>query len=153
MRSPPCAKPALGITTPEISMGSLARIVAALTVASTLVGAGSRAEPLLTGGIGLQSCAKLGPELKPELGLDHPPNYLLYYWVQGYISAANIFLLNEYTDYVDMAKLEPSAIVKLVADFCSDNPDKPPIRAIDQFIRDAPKVEARESDAFDPWEH
>jgi len=121
-------------------------------VSSTLVGAANRAEPLLTGGIGLQSCAKLAPELKPELGLDHPPNYLLYYWVQGYISAANIFL-NQYTDYVDIAKLEPSTIVTLVADFCSDNPYKQPISAIDKFIRDTPKVEARESDAFDPWEH
>ena len=80
-------------------MRNFARVVGALTVASTLIDDASRAEPPLTGGIGLQSCAKLAAEL-PGLGLDHPPNYQLYYWVQGYISAANIFLLNQYTDYV-----------------------------------------------------
>ncbi|HEX9438353.1 MAG TPA: hypothetical protein VF909_01675 [Roseiflexaceae bacterium] len=125
--------------------------------AATIVAAGlatpSHAQPLLTSGIGLQSCEKLGPELKPADGLNHPPNYLLYYWVQGYISAANIFLLNEYTDYVDMAKVDPATILKLIAEFCKENPDKQPISAIDKFIRDADKVEARESDAFDPWEH
>src|SRR4051812_22373261 len=93
-----------------------------LALVATAFGAAGKAEPLLTGGIGLQSCAKLGPELKPSEGLNHPPNYLLFYWVQGYISAANIYLLNEYTDYVDMAKLDDKTIIKLVADFCKDNP-------------------------------
>jgi hypothetical protein len=113
----------------------------------------SRAEPLLTGGIGLQSCEKLGPQLKPGEGLNHPPNYLLFYWVQGYISAANVFLLYEYSDYVDVAAVDDATIIKLVADFCKDNPDKRPISAIDQFIRESKKIEAKESDAFDPWEH
>jgi hypothetical protein len=127
----------------------------ALTIAAAAAGlsAPAGADPLLTGGIGLQSCAKLGPELKPSEGLNHPPNYLLYYWVQGYMSAANIYLLNEYTDYVDMGKLEPGPIIQLVAEFCKENPDKQPISAIDKFIRDSDKVEAKESDAFDPWEH
>jgi hypothetical protein len=133
----------------------LPRMACALTVAATAaaVATPSRAQPLLTSGIGLQSCAKLGPELKPSEGLNHPPNYLLYYWVQGYISAANIYLLNEYTDYVDMAKVEPATILTLVAEFCKENPDKQPVSAIDKYIRDAEKIEAKESDAFDPWEH
>jgi hypothetical protein len=126
----------------------------ALALALVAVTSGaSRAEPLLTGGIGLQSCAKLGPELKPSEGLNHPPNYLLFYWVQGYISAANIFLLYEYTDYVDVATVDDKTILKLVADYCRDNPDKRPISAIDAYIREAKKVTAKESDAFDPWEH
>ena len=112
-----------------------------------------RADALLTGGIGLASCAKLGPDLKPGAGLNHLPNALLFYWVQGYLSAANIFLLKEYGDYVDLGRLEEPAITKLVAAFCADNPDKKPISAIDKFIRDANKVEAKESDAFDPWQH
>jgi hypothetical protein len=67
----------------------------------TLLSAGTAAtraagEPLLTQGIGLQSCVKLGPSLKPGAGLDHLPNALLFYWFQGYLSAANIYLLNEY---------------------------------------------------------
>ena len=113
----------------------------------------ARADPLVTSGIGLSSCQKLGPDLKPGAGFNHMPNALLFYWVQGYMSAANIYLLNEYTDYVDLSPVEEPAITKLVADFCAANPDKKPISAIDKFIREAKKVKAKESDAFDPWEH
>ena len=45
------------------------------------------------------------------------------------------------------------SILELVAEFCKENPDKRPISAIDMFIRNAKKIEAKESDAFDPWEH
>jgi hypothetical protein len=127
---------------------------ATLTLVSAgTVATGARAEPLLTQGIGLSSCSKLGPDLKPGAGLDHLPNALLFYWFQGYLSAANIFLLYEYNDYVDISAVEEGTITKLVADFCKSNPDKKPISAIDKFIREAKKVEAKESDAFDPWEH
>jgi len=112
----------------------------------------SRADPLITQGVGLSSCAKLGTDLKPSEGLNHPPNYLLFYWVQGYVSAANIYLLNEYTNYVDMNDVDANKILKLVFDFCKANPDKKPISAIDRFIRDATKVEAKEKDVFNPWE-
>jgi hypothetical protein len=129
--------------------------VAALTLASATAGlaTGSRADALLTQGIGVQSCAKLGPNLKPGAGLDHLPNALLFYWFQGYLSAANIYLLNEYTDYVDIGAVDEPTITKLVFDYCAANPDKKPASAIDKFIRDTKKVEAKESDAFDPWEH
>ena len=112
-----------------------------------------RAEPLLTQGIGTQTCGKLAADLKPNEGLNHPPNYLLFYWVQGYVSAANIYLLNEYTDYVDMNDVEVKVILDLVYAFCKANPDNKPIAAIDKFIREAKKIDAKESDAFDPWEH
>ena len=125
----------------------------AATIAAVGLATPSHAQPLLTGGIGLQSCEKLGPELKPAEGLNHPPNYLLFYWVQGYMSAANIYLLNEYTDYVDLGGVDEPTITRIVAEFCKANPDKKPIAAIDQFIREIKKVEAKESDAFDPWEH
>src|SRR5262249_34177344 len=136
-----------------MALRHLAAPALGLVLVATTLGANGKAEPLLTGGIGLQSCTKLGPELKPSEGLNHPPNYLLFYWVQGYVSAANIYLLNEYTDYVDMAKLDDKAIIKLVADFCKEHPNEKPIAAIDQYIRETEKVEAKESDAFDPWEH
>jgi len=123
-----------------------------LAASAAFIGAG-RADALLTSGIGLSSCAKLGPDLKPGAGLNHLPNALLFYWVQGYMSAANVFLLKEYNDYVDLGRVEEPIITKLVAQFCADNPDKKPISAIDKFIRDANKVEAKESDALDPWEH
>ena len=124
----------------------------ALCLSAAVAGPG-RADALLTGGIGLSNCGKLAPDLKPGAGLDHLPNALLFYWVQGYLSAANIFLLKEYNDYVDIGRVEEPAITKLVAEFCGENPDKKPISAIDKFIRDAEKVEAKESDTFDPWEH
>jgi hypothetical protein len=136
-----------------MTLRHLARPALGLALAVVAARGAATAEPLLTGGIGLQSCAKLGPELKPSEGLNHPPNYLLFYWVQGYMSAANIYLLNEYTDYIDMATLDDKTIVQVVADFCKENPGDKPISAIDKYIREAKKVEAKESDAFDPWEH
>jgi hypothetical protein len=63
----------------------------------------ARADSLVTSRIGRSSCGKLGPDLKPGAGFNHMPNALLFYWAQGYMSAANIFLLTEYTDYVDSA--------------------------------------------------
>ena len=129
----------------------------ALTMAlgSALAGLATagRADPLLRQGIGLQTCEKLAPQLKPGAGLDHLPNALLFYWFQGYISAANIHLLNEYTDYVDAGAIDEATITKLVAEFCKANSDKRPVNAIDKFIQDATKIEVKESDAFDPWEH
>ena len=127
---------------------------ASIMLGSAAVVAGVvRAEPLLTQGIGLQSCAKLAPSLKPGAGLDHLPNVLLFYWFQGYMSAANIYLLNEYSDYIDISAVDEPTITRLVAEFCTANPGQKPISAIDKFIRDADKVNAKESDAFDPWEH
>jgi hypothetical protein len=131
------------------------RLALALAFGAAFTGftATGRADPLLRQGIGLQSCEKLAPSLKPGAGLDHLPNALLFYWFQGYISAANIHLLNEYTDYVDAGAIDEATITKLVADFCKGNPDKRPVNAIDKFIQDATKIDVKESDAFDPWEH
>lgn len=129
-----------------------ARAVAIAAVFAGLAATG-RADPLLRHGIGLQSCEKIAPQLKPGAGLDHLPNALLFSWFQGYISAANIHLLNKYTDYVDAGSVDEPTITKLVADFCKANPDKRPVNAIDKFIQDATKIDVKESDAFDPWEH
>ena len=131
------------------------RLALAMALGSALAGLATagRADPLLRQGIGLQTCEKLAPQLKPGAGLDHLPNALLFYWFQGYISAAKIYLLNEYTDYVDAGAVDEATITKLVADFCKSNPDKRPVNAIDKFIQSATKIEVKESDAFDPWEH
>ena len=131
----------------------IARTALILSLMSFGFATTSSAEPLLTQGIGTQNCGKLAGDLRPSEGLNHPPNYLLFYWVQGYVSAANIYLLNEYTDYVDMNDVDVKVILDLVYAFCKANPDNKPIAAIDQFIREAKKVDAKESDAFDPWEH
>ena len=134
---------------------SWAHLGLALALGATFAGLATtgRADPLLRQGIGLQGCEKLAPDLKPGAGLDHLPNALLFYWFQGYISAANIHLLNEYTDYVDAGAIDEATVTKLVADFCKTNPDKRPVNAIDKFIQDATKIDVKESDAFDPWEH
>jgi hypothetical protein len=132
------------------SIGTAAALTLLLVVA---VPTTSRSELLVTQGIGLQSCARLGPSLKPGAGLDHLPNALLFNWVQGYVSAANIHLLNEYTDYVDLGTVDEATITRLVFNFCRSNPAQKPISAVDKFIREAKKIKARESDAFDPWEH
>jgi hypothetical protein len=135
----------------------LHRVVAvAIALFASAAAAGpvpGRADALLTSGIGLARCGKLAADLKPGAGMNHLPNALLFYWVQGYLSAANFFLLNEHTDYVDLGGVDEPTITKLVAEFCAENPDKKPISAIDKFIRETEKVEAKESDAFDPWDH
>lgn len=64
--------------------GYFAALTASLMVA---VGA-THAEPLTTAGVGLASCEKLASDLNPEQGFNHLPNALVYYWVQGYMSAA-----------------------------------------------------------------
>lgn len=113
----------------------------------------SRAEPLFTSGIGLSSCAKLGPDLKPGAGLEYLPNALMFYWTQGYLSAANFMLLDKYADYVDVGAVTEPQITKLVFEFCKANPDQKPISAIDKFIRETAKIAAKKSDAIDPWQH
>ena len=128
-------------------------LATALGASLAVLATAGRADPLLRQGIGLQTCEKLAPQLKVDGGLDHLPNALLFYWFQGYVSAANIHLLNEYTDYVDAGAIDEATITKLVAEFCKANPDKRPVNAIDKFIQDATKIEVKESDAFDPWEH
>jgi hypothetical protein len=146
---------ARAVTFGKLNMRShnLARATFVVTLAFALssFSAPSRAQ-LITQGIGVQNCGKLANDLKPSEGLNHPPNYLLFYWVQGYVSAANFLLLNEYNNYVDMNGVDADTILKLVFDFCKANPDDKPISAIDKFIRDAKKIEVKEKDVFNPWE-
>jgi hypothetical protein len=86
-------------------------------------------------------------------GPDHLPNALLFYWLQSYASAANIYLLNEYSDYINIGAVDEATITRLVSEYCKSNPNQKPITAIDKLIGDARKVDAKEADAFDPWEH
>jgi hypothetical protein len=132
---------------------TLVRIALALAFASAALGFGtpSRADPLITQGIGISNCAKIAADLKPGGGLDHQANYLLFYWVQGYVSAANFLLLNEYQNYVDMNSVQVETILKLVVDHCKAHPNDKPISAIDKFIRDAKRVEVDEKEVFNPW--
>src|SRR4051812_14203219 len=99
-------------------------------------GAPAFAEPLATAGIGVASCEKLAKDMNPAEGLNNTVNYLIFYWVQGYMSAANIALLEGDSQYVDLALMNEKKLLPLVYDFCKKNPDKKPISVIDQLIED-----------------
>jgi hypothetical protein len=103
---------------------------------------GVRAEPLVTQGIGTSTCARLTTDLKPPEGLNNPVNLMLYSWVQGYVSAANISMLEGGTKHVDISALDEQKVLSLVLDFCKANPDRKPINAVDEYIRKAGKIKA-----------
>ena len=102
----------------------------------------ANAEPLATQGIGTSSCARLAADVSPADGLSNPVNLMLYAWVQGYVSAANIALLEGGAKHIDMSTLDEAKVLNLVLGFCKANPDKKPIGAIDEMIRDAAKIKA-----------
>src|SRR4029079_13063279 len=93
--------------------------MAALAVAPMVAVAPARAngaEPLLSQGVGSSSCARLAGDIKPGDGLHDPVNLMLYAWVQGYISAANVALLEYDGRYVNMADLTVSNVLQMVQD-------------------------------------
>ena len=122
LRSAPCA--ALGL--------------AALVMAGA-PGAAA-AEPLISQGIGTSSCDQLADDINLAEGLSNSINLLLVAWVQGYISAANIALLEDDGRHVDMNTFDDTKVLTLVQAFCKANPDKKPIAAIDELIRKSAKV-------------
>ena len=103
----------------------------------------AQAEPLATAGIGLASCEKLARDLKPEQGFNHLPNALVYYWVQGYMSAANITTLEADSDHVDLSKFDETVILPAIKEFCDKNPGKKPISLIDDFLNKAPRIKGK----------
>jgi hypothetical protein len=110
------------------------------------------AEPLISQGIGTSSCARLAADLNPAEGLNNPINLLLFAWVQGYVSAANIALLEEDSKHVDMNALDDTKVLGLVQEFCKANPDKKPIAAIDDLIRKSAKVATKWESGTVEWE-
>jgi len=101
---------------------------------------GARAEQLLTQGIGTSNCARLSGDLKPAEGLGNPVNLMAYSWAQGYISAANISLVEADSKHVDMAQLDEAKILSLLVTYCKANPDKQPLGALNDYLRKSPKV-------------
>ena len=69
----------------------IARAALILSLMSFGFAAASRAEPLLTQGIGTQNCGKLAGDLRPSEGLNHPPNYLLLHRVIEWVDFSPIF--------------------------------------------------------------
>jgi hypothetical protein len=122
------------------------------TLGLSLPGLGARAEPLATQGIGTSSCARLINDLNPSEGLNNPVNVMLYAWVQGYVSAANIALLEDDSKHVDLSTLDEGKVLNLVAGFCKANPDKKPVAAIDDLIRKSAKVKAKWESGTIDWD-
>jgi hypothetical protein len=116
------------------------KYIAGVAIGLVAVMGGVRAEPLTTSGIGLASCEKLSADLKPEQGFNHLPNSLIYFWVQGYMSAANITTLEGDSDYVDLSKYDEKVILPALKEFCDKNPDKKPISLIDSILNDAERT-------------
>jgi hypothetical protein len=123
-----------------------------LATAVGVFGLDAGAEPLATQGIGTSSCARLVNDLNPSEGLKSPVNVMLLAWVQGYISAANIALLEDDAKHVDLSGLDEGKVLNLVVTFCKANPDKKPVIAIDEFIRKSPKVKAKWEPGTIDWD-
>ena len=120
---------------------------AALTGAGTPVAA----EPLVTQGIGTSSCALIAADLNPAQGLANPVNLMLYAWVQGYVSAANIALLENDARHIDLSALDDVTVLNLVSGYCKANPDKRPIAAIDELIRHSAKIKTKWESGTVEW--
>jgi hypothetical protein len=109
------------------------------------------AEPMATAGIGVQSCAKLAKDMNPAEGFNNMTNALVYYWMQGYMSAANMALLEGDNEYVDLSLMDEKNLLPKIHEFCTKNPDKKPISLIDQMIEDADKIETKWKSGTIPW--
>ena len=48
--------------------------------------------------------------MKPEDGFNNMANVLIYFWVQGYMSAANITTLEADSEYIDLAKFDEKSL-------------------------------------------
>src|SRR5215468_504181 len=113
---------------------------AAMGLAALVIGTPCAAEPLISQGIGTSNCDQLADDINPAEGLSNTINLLLVAWVQGYVSAANIALLEDDGRHVDMSALDDAKVLTLVQAFCKANPDKRPVAAIDDLIRRSAKV-------------
>jgi hypothetical protein len=133
----------------NVTRFALLLVAAALMCAS---GDNARAEPLVTQGIGTSNCGRLAADLKPAEGLNNPVNLMLYSWVQGYVSAANVSMLESGTKHVDIASLDERKVLSLVLEFCKANPDRKPVSAIDDYVRKSPKIKATWETGTVKWE-
>jgi len=106
---------------------------------------------LATAGIGVQSCAKLAKDMNPAEGFNNMTNALVFYWMQGYMSAANMALLEGDNEYVDLSLMDEKNLLPRIHAFCTKNPDKKPISLIDQMIEDADKIKTKWKSGTIPW--
>jgi hypothetical protein len=127
------------------------RYIVALTLSLLAAIGDAQGEPITTAGMGLASCEKLASDIKPDQGLNHFPNALMYFWVQGYMSAANITTLESDSEYIDLSKYDEKTILPAILAFCSKNPNKKPISLIDDILNTAPKIKGDWKKGTIPW--
>ncbi len=109
-------------------------------------------EPLLSQGIGASKCGDLAADIKPAEALVNQINLMLYAWVQGYVSAANVALLEYDSKHIDMTDLDASRVLSMILDYCKANPDKRPANALDAFIKTAKKSKAQWKTGTVEWD-
>jgi hypothetical protein len=127
------------MTMTRMAPGGAAAGLAAMVLAA-MVATAATAAPLISQGIGTASCERLAADIKPAEGLGNPVNLALMAWVQGYVSAANISLLEDDGRHVDMNTLDETRVLTEIQAFCKANPDRKPVAAIDDLIRKSHKV-------------
>jgi hypothetical protein len=115
-----------------------AALVAAVLGSSVAMPAA--AETVVLQGIGTLGCKKLLTDVKPTEGLANTANVMLYAWVQGYVSAANVALLEDEGKHVDMGTLDGGRVLGFIIEFCKANPEGKAIAAIDELIRQSDKI-------------
>jgi hypothetical protein len=133
------------------SSGALVGVALAGLVAAGVPGAGA-AEALVSQGIGASSCARLADDINPAEGLSNPINVMLFAWVQGYVSAANVALLEDDARHIDMGTIDDAKVLNLVQSFCKANPDKKPVTAIDEMIRKSAKLKTKWEPGTIEWD-
>ena len=114
--------------------------------------AGAGAEPVVTQGIGTSSCSRLLADVNPAEGLANPVNVMLYAWVQGYVSAANIALLEDEGKHVDLGTFEGGRVLALVIEFCKANPDGKAVAMVDEMIRRTAKIKTKWEPGTVAWD-
>jgi hypothetical protein len=120
--------------------------------ATLLVCTGANSEPLLSQGIGASNCGRLAADIKPAEGLNDQVNLMLYAWAQGYVSAANMALLEYDSKHIDMSELSDTRLLSMILDYCKSNPDKRPANALDAFIKTAKKGKAEWKTGTVEWD-
>jgi hypothetical protein len=142
-------------------MQNLSRVLACIALGMPIAGmvladapfaGGASAEPLVTQGIGTSNCAQLAGDLNPSDGLYNPINVMLYAWVQGYLSAANISLLEDDSKHVDLSTFDDAKVIGLIQGFCKANPDKKTVVAIDELIRKSAKIKTKWESGTIDWD-
>jgi hypothetical protein len=114
-------------------------------------GADAQSERGVRRGIGLVKCAKILSDLDLSEGLKGRANLAMVSWFQGYVSAANVAMLESGGKNVALSDLDETKIVSMIVSFCKANAEKRPVDLIDTFIRDIDKSSTKWESGTVKW--